>query len=106
MPLLYNPFHPDMIDRQCDPDEVNLTNARNSVEELWSPVVNETQAEIFGDEQTRACPANLEWVRLEHPFVKVNVDAAAMNIGGGALGSLVRDANGHCLGAYVNSINE
>ncbi|KAF7830324.1 putative transmembrane protein [Senna tora] len=27
MPLLCNPFHPDMTDRQCDPGEVNLANA-------------------------------------------------------------------------------
>ncbi|KOM42021.1 hypothetical protein LR48_Vigan04g221900 [Vigna angularis] len=27
MPLLCNPFHPDMTDRQCDPGEVTLSNA-------------------------------------------------------------------------------
>ncbi|KAK7351367.1 hypothetical protein VNO77_10762 [Canavalia gladiata] len=27
MPLLCNPFHPDMTDRQCDAGEVNLSNA-------------------------------------------------------------------------------
>ncbi|XP_028798231.1 uncharacterized protein LOC114753695 [Neltuma alba] len=27
MPLLCNPFHPDMTDRQCEPGEVTLTNA-------------------------------------------------------------------------------
>lgn len=27
MPLLCNPFHPDMTDRSCDPAEVNLVNA-------------------------------------------------------------------------------
>lgn len=27
MPLLCDPFHPDMTDRQCDSGEVNLSNA-------------------------------------------------------------------------------
>ncbi|KAF7843717.1 pentatricopeptide repeat-containing protein [Senna tora] len=40
-----------------------------------------------------------------HTFVKVNVDAAPKKEGGGVLGGLIRDADGVCLGAYMNSIS-
>ncbi|KAF7815137.1 uncharacterized protein G2W53_029106 [Senna tora] len=92
---------------ECERRNKNkLCNESVRVEELWSRVervMDETQAATFSDEQPRAYPASLDGERPVHPFVKVNVDAATTKEGRGALGGLVRDDNGCCLGVYAQA---
>ncbi|KAF7822782.1 ribonuclease H [Senna tora] len=77
-------------------------------ENLWPKVERITDEHLAATlivPNNTMMPTTLEWVKPEHPLVKLNVDAAANRDGGGYLGGLVRDSEGCCLGAFMGSVH-
>ncbi|KAF7801449.1 uncharacterized protein G2W53_040560 [Senna tora] len=78
------------------------------VEELWprvERVMDEFQVVTFMDGRNRMEPSKWVWEKPEYPYTKLNVDASVINEGGGAMGGVLRDETGACVGVYTHSVH-
>ncbi|KAF7844721.1 putative ribonuclease H protein At1g65750 family [Senna tora] len=76
--------------------------------DLWprvEKIMNEFHVATVTDKRNRMEPMTLVWEKPKYPYMKLNVDAATINGGGGVLGSLLRDEEG-CCGVCLWASNE
>ncbi|KAF7802971.1 putative ribonuclease H-like domain, reverse transcriptase zinc-binding domain-containing protein [Senna tora] len=76
-------------------------------EELWQRVervMDELQIVTFTEDRSKSEPISFEWEKPEYPYTKLNIDASIIKEGGGALGGILRDETGACVGAYTHFV--
>ncbi|KAF7842669.1 reverse transcriptase [Senna tora] len=84
-----------------------IANEVIRAEDLWPRVeriMEEIQTVPIIDDRTRSKPESFKWEKPEYPFKKLNVDAAACTEGGGALGGVLMDETGACVGVSIHCV--
>ncbi|KAF7802697.1 uncharacterized protein G2W53_041808 [Senna tora] len=85
--------------RKFSQESTNLEGLWSRVERSWDE--NVVARSLMSNDVDM--PYTLRWEKPQHPFVKLNVDAAINNNGEGAIGGVLRNCNGWVIGAFMSS---